>query len=140
MKRIISAFLLLVRVFSSATGVMAETPAADTPTPRYTGIASCYSNLRSSGNEMILTGGITPWSGYTCKLTIFFQERDGYSGNWYTKSTYVATGSATQICSIDTTITATPGHSSRGYCIFRAFDSSGKMVDEEYGYTTILFM
>lgn len=140
MKRIISAVLFLVLVFSSATSVMAEGSGADTPMPLYTGIASCYSDLRSNGNQMTLTGGITVWDDYTCKLTIFFQERDGYSGNWYTKSTYVATGSADHICSIDTTITATPGHSYRGYCIFRAFDRSGNMVDEEYAYTTILFM
>ena len=106
MKRIISAVLFLVLVFSSATSVMAEGPGADTPMPLYTGIASCYSDLRSNGNQMTLTGGITVWDDYTCKLTIFFQERDGYSGNWYTKSTYVATGSADHICSIDTTPTA----------------------------------
>ena len=140
MKRIVSAFLFLVLAFSCATSVMAETSGEGIPTPLYTGIASCYSDLRSNGNQMTLTGGITVWSGYTCKLTIYLEERDGYSGNWYTKSTYVATGTATNICSIDTDITATPGHSYRGYRIFRAFDGSGNVVDEEYAYTTILFM
>ncbi|MEE0708946.1 MAG: hypothetical protein UCO57_09235 [Gemmiger sp.] len=140
MKRVVSIVLFLVLAFSCATNVMAEISTENTPTPLYTGIAICYADLSSNGNQMNLTGGITTWDGYTSKLTIFFQERDGYSGNWYTKSTYVATGSATQICAIDTNITATPGHSYRGYCIFRAFDGSGNMVDEEYAYTTILFM
>ena len=70
--------------------VNAEIPQA--PSPRYTGIASYYANLDSDGNDLILTGGITPISGYTVKLTIDIQERNGYSGTWYTVDTYTDTG------------------------------------------------
>lgn len=140
MKRIISVVLFLMFVFSNATSVMAEAPGADIPMPLYTGIATCYCDLNSNGNQLTITGGITVWDGYNSKLTIQLQERNGYSGSWYTKTTYVSTGSDTRICSVNDTFTATPGHSYRGYCIFQAFDSNGNKVDEDRAYTTILFM
>lgn len=108
--------------------------------PRYTGIAVYSADLSSSGKTLLLTGSITPWDGYTAKITIELQERNGYSGSWYTKDTYTDTGTSREKCVIDERIAGTAGHSYRGYCKFQAFDASGNEVDVKYAYTTILYL
>lgn len=138
MKRWISFLITLLLAVNFATAGMAQ--AEEEAQPRYTGIASYYADLSSSGKTLYLTGSITAWDGYTSKLTIEFQERNGYSGSWYTKNTYTDTGSNRDICAINESITGTTGHSYRGYCKFQAFDSSGKVVDEKYEYTAILYL
>lgn len=140
MKRLISIFMTILLTVSFATVGMAQEELPSKQQLRYTGLASCYANLSSEGNTLILEGGITVWDGYTCKLTIDMQERNGYSGTWHTKSTYTATGSSTDICAISKSIAGTSGHSYRGYCKFQAFDASGREVDVKYAYTTILYL
>ena len=140
MKRWISFLATLLLAVSLATTGMAQGMEKSVAQPRYTGIAVYCANLSSSGNTLSLTGSITPWDGYTAKLTIELQERNGYSGSWYTKNTYTDTGSSREICSIDEKITGTAGHSYRGYCKFQAFDASGNVVDVKYEYTTILYL
>lgn len=140
MKRLISMFLAMLLAISFATVGMAQEESPAKQQLRYTGLANSYASLKSEGNTLILEGGITVWDGYTCKLTIDMQERNGYSGTWYTKSTYTATGSSRDICAIEERITGTSGHSYRGYCKFQAFDASGNEVDVKYAYTTILYL
>ena len=143
MKKLLSILLALVMGGCCATTAFAQEVNAErpqAPSPRYTGIASYYANLDSDGNDLILTGGITPISGYTVKLTIDMQERNGYSGTWYTVDTYTDTGTDREICTIYETYKGKSGNSYRGYCTFQAFDSSGNVVDEKHHYTAIMFL
>ena len=140
MKRWISFLVTLLLAVSLATTGMAQEMEESAAQPRYTGIAVYSADLSSSGETLLLTGSITAWDGYTSKLTIELQERNGYSGSWHTKNTYTDTGSSRDLCVIDERIAGTAGHSYRGYCKFQAFDASGKVVDEKYEYTTILYL
>lgn len=143
MKRLLSIFMALVLGICCATTTFAQdidSDAPQIPTPRYTGISSYYANLDSDGNDLILSGGIVPVSGYTVKLTIDMQERNGYSGTWHTVDTYTDTGTDREICSIYETYKGKSGNSYRGYCTFQAFDSRGNVVDEKHHYTAIMFL
>lgn len=140
MKRLISLLVTLLLALNLATTATAQGLEKNVAEARYTGIATYYADLSSSGKTLFLTGSITAWDGYTSKLTIELQERNGYSGSWYTKSTYTDTGSNSDICAINESVTGTAGHSYRGYCKFQAFDASGKEVDVKYAYTTILYL
>lgn len=140
MKRWISFLVTLLLAVSLATTGMAQGMEESVAQPRYTGIAVYSADLSSSGKTLLLTGSITPWDGYTAKITIELQERNGYSGSWYTKDTYTDTGTSREKCAIDERIAGTAGHSYRGYCKFQAFDASGNEVDVKYAYTTILYL
>ena len=143
MKKIFCILLALVMGVCYATTAFAldtRTEISSNLMPRYTGIMSYYANLDSDGNDLILTGGIVPVSGYTVKLTIDMQERNGYSGTWYTVDTYTDTGTDREICTIYEVYKGKSGNSYRGYCTFQAFDSSGNVVDEKHHYTAIMFL
>lgn len=143
MKRLLSLLLALTLGVCCATTTFAQDVDSMTPqipTPRYTGILSYYANLDSDGNDLILTGGITPVSGYNVKITIDMQERNGYSGTWNTVATYTDTGYEWEICTIYEVYKGKSGNSYRGYCTFQAFDSNGNLVDEKHHYTAIMFL
>lgn len=140
MKRIISILVALLLAVNLATVTMAQETAENPGQLRYIGMASGSATLASSGNTLQLAANIVPWDGYYGKITIDLQERNGYSGTWCVKDTYSASGSYNKNCVLYQEVTGTPGHSYRGYCKFETFNSSGNLVDQKYGYTTILYL
>ena len=76
------------------------------------------------------------WDGYTGKLTAALQER-GPDGVWKTVANYTGTASNWGAHLIDQSYTGTPGYSYRAYCVFKAYDASGNLVDDEARYTNV---
>lgn len=132
MKKAISVLLVLVVVCICSVSVMAE----DGVMPRYTGISTFSGTVTISGRTVNTSVTGTLWDGYTGKLTAALQER-GPDGVWKTVANYTGTASNWGAHLIDQSYTGTPGCSYRAYCVFKAYDASGNLVDDEARYTNV---